>query len=246
MARVRKYIDTMLFRLPSRCTVCHTWPSSPLCDTCVARFTQVQPRCLRCALPLTGSATVCGACLLDTPPLDTCYAAVPYSYPWSDLITNFKFRQEVGLASQLAQVMRSTPWIEPALDKVNWIIPMPLSDRRLKDRGYNQAWELAKHLVGRHARQKLRADLLLRVADTSPQPGLAREARQQNVQQAFAVNPELAQSIASSRIALIDDVMTSGASLFSAAATLRRAGAAHITGLVFARTDFSESPHNQD
>ena len=172
-------------------------------------------------------------------------AAVPYSYPWSGLIAAFKFQQEAGWARQLAQLMRSTPWVEPTLEQVDWIIPMPLSSERLRERGYNQAWELAKQLVGRSARHKLRSDLLLRITDTLPQPGLPRSARIRNVQQAFAVNPMLAHQVASRNIALIDDVMTSGASLFSAAATLRRAGAANITGLVLARTDEPESRHNQ-
>lgn len=249
-----KYIDLMrllptlrlpVLRLPSRCRVCHTWPSAPVCDACVTRFTQVQQRCDRCALPITGSATTCGTCLLRPPPLDTCMAAVPYSYPWSNLIASFKFQQEVGYARQMAQIMRSTPWVEASIDQAEWIVPMPLSGIRLRERGYNQAWELAKHLVGRQARHKLRADLLLRIAHTPPQPGLPRAERLRNVSQAFAVNPLLADQITSRRIALVDDVMTSGASVFSAANTLKQAGAQQVSALIFARTDAPESPHNQ-
>ena len=246
MAGLGKYIDPMRIQLPSRCFVCHTWPSTPVCNACVARFAQVQARCQRCALPMTGPAMVCGSCLIDPPPLDACFAAVPYSYPWSGLVTVFKFQQEAGWAGQFAQMMRSMPWVEPALDQVDWVIPMPLSDQRLRERGYNQAWELAKQLTGRGLRHKLRSDLLFRIAHTPPQPGLPRAQRIRNLSQAFAVNPMLIEQVESRRIALVDDVMTTGASLFSAASTLRRAGAVHITGLVLARTDVVSSVHNSD
>ena len=133
----------------------------------------------------------------------------------------------------MATLMRSTPWVEPALDAADWLIPMPLTSKRLKERGFNQTGLVA------HALQtsKVRSDLLLRILDAPPQSSLPRTQRLQNVQGAYAVEPLKRHMIEDKRIVLMDDVMTSGASLHAAASALRQAGAAHITALVFARTE---------
>jgi ComF family protein len=132
--------------------------------------------------------------------------------------------------------MRSAPWVEHALEQADHLVPMPLSRERLAERGFNQALELARSL----APHKLRADLLLRIRHTPAQAELGLAARLRNVNGAFAVDPLLAAQVRGSRLALVDDVMTSGASLFAAASVLRQAGAAHITALVLARTDEPE------
>ena len=117
------------------------------------------------------------------------------------------------------------------------IVPLPLSKERLKTRGFNQAWELASQLAAQSAsRAATDATLLLRVRNTPPQTQLKRQARQDNVRGAFQIDPLRAARLAGKRVVLVDDVMTSGASVFSAASVLRTAGAAHITGVVLART----------
>jgi ComF family protein len=110
---------------------------------------------------------------------------------------------------------------------------MPLHPARLQARGFNQAQLLARAL----APAKCRRDLLLRIRDTPPQSGLGRAARLRNLRSAFAVEPLQAAALQARRVVLVDDVMTTGASLHAAAAVLRQAGAAHITGLVLARTE---------
>lgn len=169
--------------------------------------------------------------------MDACVAAVDYAYPWADLITRFKFKQSTGLAAAFAQLMLATPWSQPALDQADLLLPMPLSNTRLKQRGFNQALELAKRLKTSQApRLKLEAHVLLRVFDTAPQSSLSRSERLRNVRHAFAVNPQRLSDVHQKRVVLVDDVMTSGASLNAAAHALRIAGAAHVTGLVLART----------
>jgi ComF family protein len=229
----RRLFDQLLARIPSQCAVCRAWPARPLCESCVTRFAQPQVRCQRCALPVPAGITQCGACLKAPPPLDACLAAVSYAYPWSGCISRFKFHGDTGWATSLATLLRSTPWVEPALEQAHWLLPMPLSRQRLLHRGFNQALLLARAL----APQKTRPDLLLRIRDTTAQSELKREARLRNVQGAFAVEPALAASLRGRRIVLLDDVMTSGASLHAAAAALRQAGVAHITAIVVARTD---------
>lgn len=219
-------------RLPARCTVCHAWPSQVVCNACVARFAQPVPRCATCALPVPAGIQQCGACLKDPPPLDACLAAVAYDWPWADCVTQFKFGAQPGWAGALATVMRSTPWVEPALEQADLVVPMPLARERLAERGYNQALLLARHL----APDRTDATLLLRTRHTAAQSALTRAERLQNVQGAFAVEPLRAHELRGRRVVLVDDVMTTGASLRAAASALRLAGAAHITALVFART----------
>jgi ComF family protein len=219
--------------LPSQCAVCLAWPSRPLCEACVTRFAQPVARCQTCALPVPENVIRCGACLKAPPPLDACHAAVSYVWPWPDRIAHFKFNGNPGWASILATLMRSTPWVEPALERCDLVVPMPLSAERLRERGFNQALELARCL----APAKLEATLLLRIRHTPAQSSLKREQRLRNVQGAFAVDPLRAGTVQRKHVVLIDDVMTSGASVFAAAATLRQAGATRITALVVARTD---------
>ena len=218
---------------PSQCAVCHGWQRAPLCEACIALFGQPVPRCQRCALPVLAGMRQCGSCIVRPPPLDQCLAAVPYAYPWSGLVAEFKFREHTAWAKPLARLMRSAPWVEPALDAADCLLPMPLSRERLQDRGFNQALLLARALDP----ERMRGDWLLRVKDTPPQRTLPRHERQRSVRGAFALDPLLAPQLRGRRVVLVDDVMTSGASLHAAAQVLRQAGAAHITGLVFARTE---------
>ncbi len=175
----------------------------------------------------------CGACIVAPPPLDSCLAALPYDYPWSALVADFKFHQRPDWAASFAALLRATPWVEPALDSADLVLPMPLSKERLRERGYNQAFVLARALTV----SKVAPDVLLRVKDTPAQRTLPRSERLRAVQDAFAVDPLQAHRVAKKRLVLVDDVMTSGASLHAAARALRQAGASHITGLVLARTE---------
>ncbi|MEJ6020796.1 ComF family protein [Ramlibacter sp. PS4R-6] len=219
--------------LPAQCAVCRAWPAQALCERCVERFAQPRTRCLRCALPVPPGVRECGACLGAPPPLDACHAAVAYDYPWSSLVAQFKFNGQAGWARSFALLMRSAPWVEPALEAAQAVVPMPLSRARLAERGFNQSLELAKAL----ALARTNAGLLLRIRATAAQSALDRQARIANVKGAFAVDPLRAGDVRGKRVAIVDDVMTSGASMFAAAQALRDAGAAQVTGIVFARTD---------
>ena len=105
----RQLIEGISQRLPSQCTVCHSWPAQPVCESCVAAFAQPSHRCTTCALPTPAGMQQCGDCLLHPPPVDECLAAVAYAYPWSRLVVDFKFHQHTGWARTLALLMRSAP-----------------------------------------------------------------------------------------------------------------------------------------
>ena len=185
-------------------------------------------------------ADVCIDCIVQHPPVDATLAALDYAYPWSGLISTFKFGEQPGWAPFFAALLRNAPGAGQALSCLqasDLILPVPLSKERLQTRGFNQAWELAAALAlqsGSPARTDSR--LLLRVKNTRPQTELKREARHDNVKGAFQIDPLRIAELTGKRVVLVDDVMTSGASLFTAASVLRAAGAAHITGLVLART----------
>lgn len=178
------------------------------------------PTCPECARP----GSTC---------LDACIAALPYAYPWDSLILRLKFQAEPGLAGVLAPLMRQAPGAQALLASADRLVPMPLGPGRLAQRGYNQAHELARRLDRRRADPHS----LLRVRDTSPQSGLGRTERWLNVEGAFAVEPARARALRGQRVILVDDVMTTGASLQAAAWALRQAGARAVCALVLARTD---------
>jgi ComF family protein len=218
---------------PGRCQVCGRWPAQPLCSTCCSQFALQHARCSRCALPVPPGVAECGACVRHPPALDACFAAVAYSFPWSNLIAHYKFAGEPGWAGVFARLLGQTPGVQQALDAAQLVLPVPLAPGRLAQRGFNQSLELARLL----APAKLHARLLLRLRETQPQASLPRSQRLANVQGAFAVEPLLASLVRGRRVLLVDDVMTSGASLSACAQALRAAGAAHVAAAVLARTE---------
>jgi ComF family protein len=218
---------------PSRCAVCGAWPARPLCDGCVVRFAQPRHRCTRCALPLPDGVSTCGACLREPPPLDACLAAVDYAYPWSGLVQRFKFSAEPGWAAALAELMNRIPGLRAELDAATLLLPIPLAPRRLAERGYNQALLLARQLD----RARVETQLLLRLRETGSQTVLDRRAREANVGGAFGLEPMRADEVRGASVLLVDDVMTSGASLRAAARVVRQAGARRVTAVVLARTE---------
>jgi ComF family protein len=137
------------------------------------------------------------------------------------------------LTRTFATLLKAAPWVEPALDAANLVLPMPLSNAKLIQRGYNQALLLALEL----SPAKVRSDILLRIQDTPAQHTLKRAQRLSALDHAFAVDPLKVGQVQGTRVVIVDDVMTTGASLYAAARVLRAAGVSHITGLVFARTE---------
>lgn len=225
-------LQSLVDRIPSQCAVCHEWPSQRICNACVARFAQPTHRCRRCALQVPNSVTVCGACLQQPPAYDACLAAVDYGYPWSDVLVDFKFRGDPGWAGPLTTLLRSTPWVEPAIEAADRVLPVPLSAARLRERGFNQSALLAQHLAG----DKADVRTLLRLRDTEAQSSLARTQRLHNLRGVFAIEPHRAAVLQGQRVVLLDDVMTTGATAQAAALALREAGVAHITMVILART----------
>jgi len=241
LLRFTQPASRLLPLLASQCAVCHSWPARRVCAPCTARFAQALPRCQTCALAVSGGLEHCAACIRQPPPLQAAFAAVSYGFPWSELIGRYKFGADAAWAAVFGELLLQTPGLSAHLAGLradDWLLPMPLSAQRLQSRGYNQAWQLVKALGAQSGTlARCDANLLLRIKDTQPQARLERQGRLQNVKGAFVVEPLRAAGLKGRQVVLVDDVMTSGASLFAAAQALRDAGASHVTGVVFARTE---------
>ncbi len=171
---------------------------------------------------------VCGECLREPPPFERTIAALDYAAPWSALIARFKFHGAVELAPLFAGLLREAVRDHPAPEL---LLPAPLSETRLRERGFNQSWEIARRLGPRAD-----ARLLLRIRDTPHQVDLPLERRAPNVRAAFAVEPLRRGEIAGRSVVLVDDVMTTGATAAEMARTLLQAGASRVQLWVLART----------
>jgi ComF family protein len=226
-----QYIDAMIWRAPSQCELCRRWSNQRLCSDCVGRHAAAVPRCTRCALRLPAAA-LCGECLRDPPPFETTTCVADYGFPWDRLIAEFKFHGRAELAAALATLMSAAI---TSATPVSLVLPVPLARRRLAERGYNQAWELARriaqrrHLAARH-------DLLTRALEGLHQAELTRAERLANLRAAFVVEPHLRSELRGRCVALVDDVLTTGATAREAARALLQAGAAAVDVWVFART----------
>lgn len=226
---------------PSQCLICRQWPARTLCAACVGRFAPATPRCRRCALAVAPGVSVCGACLRAPPPMALCLAALPYDWPWTFCIGRWKFHGDVGLTRPLAQLMANSPDMADSLARADAVLPMPVTPERLAERGHNPALLLARRLSRQFAPGKLHTDLLLRTRHTPPQRTLPRSQRLKNVRGAFQVDPLQARQLTGRQVALVDDVMTTGASVREAAAAILAAGATRVEVLVLARTGL---PHD--
>ena len=222
-------------RWPSLCAVCEGWGLGRVCADCRERFAPLLPRCRRCALQVPAGVEVCGDCLATPPPFDAAFARVDYAYPWDRLIPAFKFHAALDLAPALVEAMVESGAGREAGVPGSLVVPVPLSDPRLRERGFNQAWELARRLAPRIGGRAERS-LLVRLRDTPHQIALPPGERAGNVRGAFAVEPRRREEIRGRVVALVDDVMTSGSTVTEIAGVLRQAGAARIEVWVVART----------
>ena len=206
------------------CFLCRGRADDLICADCDADLPRLDfPLCPRCALASPGGA-VCGRCLSSSPHYDATRAALAYDFPADALVHSLKFRGELALAAFLASLLVD----RTRADNVDHVVPVPLSPKRLRERGYNQSVEIARRL------RKDRLDLALceRTRDVRPQIELPYDERQSNVRGAFRCT----RALLGARIAVVDDVMTTGATLNEMARTLKAAGAVHVVNWVVART----------
>lgn len=209
------------------CYLCRGAAGAVLCAACDADLPRLDgPRCPRCALAAPGGE-LCGRCLARLPAYDATVAALAYAFPADVLVQALKFRGELALAPLLGALLAAR--LQDA--RADLVLPVPLSAARLRARGFNQALEIARHVVPA-AGARLEPRLAERSRETAPQMDLPLAERAKNVRGAFRCT----RAIDGATVALVDDVMTTGATLDELAATLKRAGAARVVNWVLART----------
>jgi ComF family protein len=211
-----------------RCFLCRGAARELLCAACDADLPRArEPRCPRCALPSPQGAT-CGRCLAQAPAYDATVAALVYAFPADVLIQALKFRGELALAPRLGALLAACV---PADERPDALLPVPLAPARLRRRGFNQALEIAREVAAATG-LRLAPGLAERSRDSPPQLHLPVRERAANVRGAFVVRAVPPGAC----VALVDDVMTTGATLHELAASLKRAGAARVLNWVLART----------
>jgi ComF family protein len=220
--------------LPQRCELCAADSGGHLvCRACASALPRVAAACPTCALPSPDGA-VCGACLARPPPWSRAIAALVYAYPTDRLLQRLKYAGRLELADwageALAAAAATSLATRATAARPDRVVALPLAAPRQRDRGFNQAREIAVRVARRVGLRP--AAPLVRTAAAVPQAALAWKERARNVRGAFAVNGD----VRGARIALVDDVMTTGATLSEASRTLLRAGAADVECWVVART----------
>jgi ComF family protein len=226
--------------LPNLCALCGNMSQTTLCAGCdEAHSNETRLRCVVCAVPLSRSRRGlrvdyrCADCVTTPPPFDATLALADYRAPLDALAVGLKFRARLMLAQEFARrlALLAEDTFDAAQRSDLLIVPVPLAAKRLVERGYNQAWQIAKPLAkALHVRSN--STLLRRVIETAPQSRLDLDARRLNVGRAF----EVTAPVEGMHIAVVDDVMTTGATLEAIARVLKAAGARRVTNLVALRT----------
>ncbi len=236
--------------LPPRCAGCGviTGAGAGFCTTCWSGLHFLgPPACARCDRPFPqaqGDGALCGSCIADPPAWDRGRAALAYGPLSRAVVLRLKYGRRVALARLAARLMAPRlPWRDTDVASLDdgdeghpiWLlVPVPLHRWRLWQRGFNQSVEIARWLA-RGSDHRLLPDGLLRTKRTPPLRGLGRKDRAATVRGAFAINPRHITAIKGANILLIDDVLTSGATADACTRALRKAGAARVELLVFAR-----------
>ena len=224
--------------LPYTCLLCQH-PANryqDLCEPCKKDLPLLKNACVRCAIPLDAPTTAnCGFCQQNPPPFDTAHALYSYEPPIGNLILALKFNQSLIHARVLGELMAEkiqSRWYQtkplPTL-----IIPVPLHPKRLKERGFNQALEIARP-IAKILQLPIKTAITRRIKHTDAQAALPAVARQNNIKNAFIVTGDLR----GQHLAVIDDVMTTGHTMTEFCKTLKRNGAGAIDVWCCARPIF--------
>jgi ComF family protein len=220
--------------LPCLCPACGdpAGPGRELCPGCEQTLPILAHACPRCAIPYAHPDTQgeCGACQKQPPAFTQTIALYRYAPPVDHFIRALKFHQQLGLAQLLGK--RLAERLVNEKSRPDLILPVPLHGARLRERGYNQALEIARP-VARALNVPLDFRSLVRVRATAPQTGLTLAARRKNLRGAFAWRSN--REVKNLRVTLVDDVMTTGSTVQAAAQCLRAAGARDVDIWVVAR-----------
>lgn len=226
---------------PPRCASCHRRISScplQLCSDCEEGLTFLSsPQCPQCARPFASNLAgdhLCYSCRQEPPPFERVWSCGVYDGTILSLVHHLKYHQQVGVVKTMATLIFQNHSQEFSYEVYDWMLPVPLHPRKIRQRGFNQSQLLVKHLA-RSWKIPSSVDLLRRIRETRPQIEMTQREREKNVRGAFAVPSRKQPDIEGKTCLLVDDVLTTGATASEAARVLKKNGAARVDVLTFAR-----------
>ncbi|WP_460066234.1 double zinc ribbon domain-containing protein [Pseudomonas sp. S2_H08] len=207
----------------------------PICVACETDLPWLGDHCQTCALPLFAAGLTCGECLLEPPAFEQVVVPWRYGFPVDSLITRFKHNAKWPFGHLLADVLGQylQHRFDEGLPRPDVLLPVPMANKRLRERGFNQAAMLARWL-SQSLDLPCEERVLRRIKDTDAQQNLDAKARKGNLRNAFSLIPD--SDVKGRHLALIDDVLTTGATAQAIARLLMNAGAARVDVYCLART----------
>jgi ComF family protein len=207
----------------------------PICVACETDLPWLGDHCQTCALPLLAAGLTCGECLLEPPAFEQVVVPWQYGFPVDSLITRFKHNAKWPFGHLLADVLGQylQHRFDEGLPRPDALLPVPLANKRLRQRGFNQAAMLARWL-SESLDLPCEETVLRRVKDTDAQQSLDAKSRKRNLRNAFNLMPDA--QVKNRHLALVDDVLTTGATAQALARLLMNAGAARVDVYCLART----------
>jgi ComF family protein len=207
----------------------------PICVACETELPWLGAHCQTCALPLLAAGLTCGECLLEPPAFEQVVVPWQYGFPVDSLITRFKHNAKWPFGHMLADVLGQylQHRFDEGLPRPDVLLPVPLAGKRLRQRGFNQAAMLARWL-SQSLNLPCEETVLRRIKDTDAQQSLDAKSRKRNLRSAFELMPDA--QVKSWHFALVDDVLTTGATAQALARLLMDAGAARVDVYCLART----------
>ena len=244
-------VDSFLDRicgllLPPRCVLCGGAGQAPcldLCGACGGDFPALTTGCVRCGLPVVPRVeadVTCRQCLVAPPPYGRCFAPFEYASPLDGLVHALKYRGQLATGRVLGTLLGSALMQRGLHLDVDVVVPVPLHPNRHAERGFNQSAEIGRW-VARAVRRTLLEGAAARIRDTPSQVGLRTVQRRANLAEAFSCS----QALRGKRVAVVDDVVTTGSTARALAGALRAAGAASIDIWCVARALPAGPPHDQ-
>ena len=228
--------------LPTACIVCQQYQSASICNQCLLAIYHDSllhyECCYQCGIPLQSievSQHQCNVCIAQAPSFDQTICLDRYDGPLQEALHQFKYEKRLAFAHGLSKIWNIVLANEIDDRSIDYLIPVPLSQKKLLSRGFNQSWEIAKRIqCGSHI-QKL-PYALKRFHHVEHQAAKNYSARQHDIRQMFYIDTKDIEILKGKSVAVFDDVMTSGATLNEIARTLKMIGVARVSNWVLLRT----------
>lgn len=242
---IKQFIELIL---PAQCLLCGLASNNKLiCHDCLKAITTNRPCCQHCGLTLVKSQPFCGDCLKQAHLFTQLHALADYQKPYPTLIKKFKYSKKLIYGELLAELLSQSVshTLSPQqLSKIDYLIPVPLHPKKHRQRGFNQAQLIAQH-IGKKLNCPVLLDTVQRHKQTIAQEGLSLQKRKANLKNAFIFSGHHKTLLSGAYVVIIDDVVTTGATINSVCQVLLQSGVKRIDIWCICRTGLTASPKKQ-